>query len=120
MWCPVASAREDIMAIEEITGVAELNRIILAEDRGVVIDFWGTWCQPCRALRPHLEKLAEDHAQTWRIVAVHAEENAELVDSYAVQSTPTIIYVNNGDEVHRSAGAVTPSTVSVAMSEHAG
>ena len=100
------------MKIDEVAGVAELNEIVLAETRGVVIDFWGTWCQPCRTLRPHLETLADDHAADWRFVAVHAENNVELVDKYDVQSTPTLIYLRSGVEVHRSAGAITPSGVS--------
>lgn len=106
------------MPIAEINGVAELNEVLLAEPRGVVIDFWGTWCQPCRALRPHLETLADEHSADWRIVAVHAEENAELVDTYSVQSTPTFVYIRNGSEVHRSAGAVTPSTIAAALAAH--
>ena len=99
------------MAIDEIAGVAALDEIILAESRGVVIDFWGTWCQPCRALRPHLEQFAEEHAEQWRFVAVHAEENVDLVEKYEVQATPTLIYVRGGDELHRSTGAITPSGV---------
>ena len=103
------------MPVEEITGVAALNEILLAEARGVVIDFWGTWCQPCRALRPHLETLAADNADSWRFVAVHAEENVDLIEKYDVQSTPTLIYLRGGEELHRSAGAVTPSTVAEAL-----
>jgi len=101
--------------MEEIDGIAQLNEILLAESRGVVIDFWGTWCQPCRTLRPHLDQLAEEHADDWRFVAVHTEENVDLVEKYAVQSTPTLVYVRGGEEVHRSAGAITPSGVAEAL-----
>ena len=106
-------------AVGEVKGVAELNRVILAEDRGVVIDFWGAWCQPCRALRPHLERLARDHADLWRVVAVRVEDNEDLVDAWSVQATPTLIYLRQGQEIHRSMGAVTPSTVAEAMLAHA-
>ena len=99
------------MAIDEIDGVAALDEVILAEARGVVIDFWGTWCQPCRVLRPHLEQLAEQNAEAWRFVAVHAEENVDLVEKFDVQSTPTLIYLRGGDEIHRSVGAITPTGV---------
>ncbi|MGI9604911.1 MAG: thioredoxin family protein [Acidimicrobiales bacterium] len=105
--------------VEEIKSMGQLNEVLLAEDRGVVLDFWGTWCQPCRALKPHLEQLATDHADSWRVVSIHAEENVDIVESYDVQSTPTLIYIRGGDEVFRSAGAVTPSSVSEALGAHA-
>ena len=107
------------VAVREIKGVAELNRVILAEDRGVVVDFWGSWRQPCRALRPHLERLAQDHAGAWRVVAVRVEDNEDLVESWSVQATPTLLYLRQGQEVHRSTGAVTPSSVAEAMPAHA-
>lgn len=88
-----------------------LDEVLLAEARGVVIDFWGTWCQPCRTLRPHLEQLAGDHADRWRFVAVHADEQPEVVDRYGVMSTPTLVFIENGDEVDRLSGATTPSTI---------
>ena len=107
------------VAVREINGVAELNRVILAENRGVVVDFWGAWCQPCRALRPHLERLARDHADAWRVVAVRVEDNDDLVDAWSVQATPTLLYLRQGQEVHRSTGAVTPSSVAEALLTHA-
>jgi thioredoxin len=104
--------------IDEITSQTELNELIEAESRGVVLDFWGTWCQPCRSLRPHLETLSDEFGADWKIVAVHIENNSDLVDQYRVQSTPTLVYLHDGVEVHRSAGAVTPSGVATALKEH--
>jgi len=97
--------------MDEIDGIAQLDEIILEESRGVVIDFWGTWCQPCRTLRPHLDQLAVEHAADWRFVAVHAEQNVDLVERFDVRSTPTLVYLRGGEEIHRSAGAITPSGV---------
>jgi len=98
-------------------GSAELNRTLLAESRGVIIDFWGTWCQPCRTMRPHLERLAESHADDWRMVAVHVEEHPDLVDRYSITTTPTLVFVRGGDEVHRIEGAVPLGTVEEQMLE---
>lgn len=98
----------------------ELNKVLLVEDRGVIIDFWGTWCAPCRTLRPHLASLADDHVEAWRIVAVHVDENPDVVDRYEVGTTPTLVFVRGGDEVHRIAGATTPSSISEAMQNFGG
>ena len=103
------------MVIDEITTTAELNRVMLSETRGVILDFWGTWCQPCRSLRPHLEKLADDHGEQWRVLAVHCDESPALVEAFAVQSTPTLVYLREGDEVARTTGAVTPSSIAETM-----
>ena len=105
-------------AVLEIESAEQLAEIVRDETRGVMIDVWGTWCQPCRALRPHIEQLAEANADDWRIVAVHVESLPELVEHYAIQSTPTLIYLRDGEEVHRSAGAVTPSTIAADLSAH--
>lgn len=103
------------MLVDDVD-TAGLNRLLLAEDRGVVIDFWGTWCQPCRTLRPLLERLADSHAEQWRVVAVHVEKNPDLVDRYEVTTTPTLVFIRSGDEVHRITGASPPSAIDRAMS----
>ena len=102
------------MELAEINNT-ELNELILAEERGVVLDFWGTWCQPCRTLRPHLERLADDHSDNWRIVAVHVDENEDLVEKYDISSTPTFVFVRGGEEVHRITGATPPSAIDAAI-----
>lgn len=102
------------MPLDEVDNIA-LNRVLLAEDRGVVIDFWGTWCQPCRTLRPHLEKLADDHVERWRMVAVHVDANPDVVDRYQVTATPTLLFLRGGEEVERIAGAVSLGHIVEAM-----
>lgn len=95
----------------EDVDLAGLNEVLLAEQRGVVIDFWGTWCQPCRTLRPHLERMATDHAGRWRFVAVHADKQMDAATRYGVMSTPTLIFVDGGVEVDRLTGSATPSAI---------
>ncbi|MEM9653936.1 MAG: thioredoxin family protein [Actinomycetota bacterium] len=94
---------------------AALDAVIAADGRGVIIDFWGTWCQPCRTLRPHLERLAADHGTDWRFVAVHVEKHPELVDRFSITTTPTLVYLRGGDEVHRTEGASPPSAIEQVM-----
>ena len=101
--------------MREISGATELDEVILGEDRGVLAEFWGTWCRPCRALRPHLERFAREHADEWKVVAVHVETNPDLVEAWSIKSTPTIIYLRGGEELHRTAGPVTPSMVEEAL-----
>lgn len=104
------------MLLDEVDS-AELDRALSDEERGVIIDFWGTWCQPCRTLRPHLEQLAEDNSESWRIVAVHVENNVDLVEKYDISSTPTFVFLRGGEEVHRITGATPPSAIAQALEE---
>ena len=102
-------------AIRELSDAAEFDEVIRSEDRGVMVDFWGTWCRPCRVLRPHLDRLAEDHADDWRFVSVHVDRHPDLADKWLVKATPTLIYLREGQERHRTAGPVTPSMVEEAL-----
>ena len=113
--CSIAGKKSPNRMILDEVNAAELNRVILAEERGIVIDFWGTWCQPCRTLRPHLERLAETHSDDWRLVAVHVDKHPELVDRYKVTTTPTLVFLRGGDEVHRLVGAAPPSAIDAAI-----
>ncbi len=112
--CSTARKRSLDVKLDEVNGT-ELNRVLLAEDRGVIIDFWGTWCQPCRTLRPHLERLADSHAESWRLVAVHTDENPDVVERYDVTTTPTLVFMRGSDEVHRITGASPPSAIDQAI-----
>ena len=104
--------------LDEVDG-AKLDEVISAEQRGVVLDFWGTWCQPCRTLRPHLEDIADRFESSWKLVAVHVDQQEDLVERFDIQSTPTLVFLKQGEEVARITGATPPGQIVEVLEAHA-
>jgi thioredoxin 1 len=69
-----------------------------------IVDFWATWCGPCKMMKPVLEELELDHGIT--IGKVDADKNEDLVAKFNVSSIPTIIVLENGVPVHTVIGAM--------------
>jgi len=70
----------------------------------VLVDFWASWCPPCRALAPTLEELAVDEPTRLRIVKVSVEEERELPEKFGVRNIPTLILFKGGEAVVRMVG----------------
>lgn len=84
----------------------EFEDKVLKNELPVVVDFWAPWCGPCRAVAPILEKLAEDFAGKVVIAKVNTDEDPEWAGQYGVQGIPTMIFVSDGNIVHRQVGAL--------------
>jgi len=69
----------------------------------VLVDFWASWCPPCRALAPTLEELANEESRL-HIVKVSVEEEHELPERFGVRNIPTLILFKEGQEVTRIVG----------------
>ena len=72
----------------------------------VMVDFWASWCGPCRAIAPVLEALAEASEGQVTLMKVNVDENPGLAARYDVRSIPTILLVKHGIVVERVVGAV--------------
>ena len=72
----------------------------------VVIDFWAPWCEPCKSLKPILEKLAEEYGDKFLLAKVNSDENQELSAQYAVRSIPLVKAMVNGQMVDEFTGAL--------------
>ncbi|MGI9334426.1 MAG: thioredoxin family protein [Gammaproteobacteria bacterium] len=96
--------------IEELEGDA-LQAVLATESRQVLVDFWSPWCAPCRTMRPHLRRLAEEREVDWRFVAVNAESQPAVAQSFQVRALPTLILFEDGAESFRFSGATTMGAI---------
>ncbi len=77
----------------------------------VLVDFYGTWCPPCKLLEPVIEKLAADYAGRVRVARLNVDENAEAAVDNAVEDIPTVVIFRNGEAAGRLFGAQKYETV---------
>lgn len=72
----------------------------------VIVDFWASWCMPCRMISPILEELADAHQGGLMIAKVNVDENPALAEQFGVRSIPTLIRFDSGQETRRVVGAL--------------
>jgi thioredoxin 1 len=78
---------------------------VLASEKPIMVDFWATWCGPCRAVSPILDKIAEENADKISIVKLDVDENPETAMKYGITSIPAMYVFQNGEVVKRVIGA---------------
>lgn len=78
------------------------NEVIHAE-KPVLIDFWASWCGPCRMLSPIVDELAEEHPEM-KVCKVNVDEQEELAARFDIMSIPTLLVFRNGEQVAQSVG----------------
>ena len=71
----------------------------------VLVDFWATWCGPCRMVSPELEKLASERAGQLKLVKVDVDHSPLLSAKFSVQAVPTLMIMDSGTVIARQAGA---------------
>ena len=71
----------------------------------VLIDFWASWCGPCRMLSPVVDEVAEEHADV-KVGKINIDEEQELAQQFGVMSIPTLMVFRNGEKIKESVGVV--------------
>jgi len=97
---------------------ATFDETLATTDELLLVDFWATWCGPCRAIAPVLEALERDEAGRVRVAKVNVDEEPALAGRYEIRSIPTILFVKSGRVVDRVIGAVPRATLDAKVTKH--
>jgi len=80
------------------------------KSKGVcIVDFYGTWCMPCKMLAPIVEKVASDN--NFKLAKVDVDNNEELVKKYKIMSVPTLLIFKDGEQINSISGVVSESKI---------
>lgn len=95
------------MAGDKIINLTKENfdQEIAGPDKPMLVDFWASWCGPCRAVAPVMEQLSEEYDGKAKVGKVNVDEESELAAKFRVMSIPTVILFKNGQLVEKIIGA---------------
>ena len=95
----------------EVTITTENFEGLKNGDKPLVVDFWATWCGPCRAIAPYIEELAKEYDGKIVVGKCDVEENDDIVAEFGIRNIPTILFFKNGEVVDRLVGGQSKSAI---------
>jgi thioredoxin 1 len=84
----------------------------------VLVDFFATWCGPCKALAPQLEVFAKEHSGKVKVIKIDVDQNPQLAGALQVQGVPTLILFKNGEPTWRQSGALSAAQLASILKPH--
>lgn len=81
------------------------KEVVLKSDKPVIVDFWATWCMPCKMLAPTVEEIANESKGRYKVAKLNIDDAMDVATELSVMNIPTLIFFSNGQEVARMVGA---------------
>lgn len=90
---------------------------VIKSDKPVIVDFWATWCMPCKMLAPTVEEIANEYKDKYKVGKLNIDDAMDVATRFSVMNIPTLIFFNNGVEVARIVGAASKRDILKKMEE---
>ena len=84
---------------------------VIMSDKPTLVDFFATWCQPCKMMHPILEQVKATLGDRIRIIKVDVDTHQQIAEEYQIQSVPTLMLFLNGEMLYRQSGAMSRNEV---------
>ena len=105
------------MALLQFTDT-NFKRDVLESELPVLVDFWATWCGPCKMITPIVEELAREYEGKVKIGKLNVDDNSKIATRYGIMSIPTLIFFKKGRVMGQVAGALNKAELKKKIEEN--
>ncbi len=91
---------------------------VLKSDKPVLVDFWATWCAPCRMMAPTVESIAEEYAERAKVGKLNIDESPVVPERYHIRGIPTLLLFKNGQIQGQIVGAISKDAIVKLLDKH--
>jgi thioredoxin 1 len=96
----------------------DFDATVIASSKPVFVDFWATWCPPCKRIAPFVEELAKDYEGKAIVAKIDVDEAVEVASRYGINSVPTLMVFKNGQPVEAVVGALPKEQMARLIDKH--
>ena len=91
---------------------------VLKSDKIVLVDFWATWCAPCRMISPAVEAIADEYLNRAKVGKLNVDENLSVTGRYNIRGIPTLLLFKNGQIQEQVVGATSKEALAKLLDKH--
>ena len=116
-WLPGEMAMSEF--VNEVTD-QNFESEVLNASNPVLVDFWASWCAPCRMLAPVVETIAEQYHNRVKVLKLNIDDNIATAGKYSIRSIPTLLLFKEGEVKEQIVGNTSPGTITKMLDNHLG